>query len=135
MAKVQSLRSQPASGWNAHEAAEGEVAGVAASVIGSAAGVVGHGQRVFVRVAGRVELGGGVAALEGRAAQRPLPALHARPAVEHAAPLRRQQPRAWEGGAATRRRIAAVLGALELLGGARHVPGADRATTTSNTTM
>ena len=72
--------AEPASGGRgrAHEAAEGEVAGVAASV----AGVVGHGEGGRVGVAARVELGGGVAALEGRAAQRPLLALALAPPAE-----------------------------------------------------
>ena len=66
----------------AHEATEGKVAGIDALLVpvwigasGCAAGVVGHGEGVRVGVAGGVELGAGVAALEGRAAQRPFLAL------------------------------------------------------------
>ena len=93
-------------GGAAHEAAEGEVAGVvlailvvivAVRVLLCAAGVVDHGEGRRVGVAGRVELGAGVAALEGRAAQRPLlaPAL-ARPAVELMTPSLRDEPRVVE---------------------------------------
>ena len=78
----------------AHEAAEGEVAGVALAV----AAVVNHGEGGRVGVAARVELGARVSAFEGRAAQHPLGGIaKPSPCVERRGPLpRSDQVRAAE---------------------------------------